>query len=384
MDHDSDEPTAVVRHVLAVLDALNTGQTGADLSVNTISFLALLDQSAAAGEMQYASPEQARGEYMDQRSLVFSVGVLIFEKLTGRHPFGADGNPRRLARIQKAEMASGVAYFQTISGSLRNILLKCMGPFPEERWSTMAELRTQLEAFVDGDVQTRRPRPVPALPPLHLEPHPASPHALAIAAEREVERRPQSIAGPERATPRSSWLSRLGWMTAGAVLAVVVFMGARHSVKGDSPSPSEAQNKRAAMAPAVVADVETIEDPDAENPVQPASETPKLAIAVEPLPSSDSFDPELGGQAALAAAETCFTDERKSQGIDLGVSLRYGRDGTSQRVYFGAGKLAPAERQCIRQSLTGLAAGAAPDKPTSVSYSFWIGRSASRFKARLE
>ena len=78
-------------------------------------------------------------EQLDERALVFSVGVLIFEKLTGRHPFGEVGNPERLARIRRGEMASGVNYFPIVPPGLRTVLVKAMGPFPEERWSSLLE-----------------------------------------------------------------------------------------------------------------------------------------------------------------------------------------------------------------------------------------------------
>ena len=151
-------PVSVVKHVLAVLDALDRGETGADLSVHTISFLNLLRESEQRGDLSYASPEQIRGETLDERSLVFSVGVLLFERLTGRHPFGAEGNaPRRIARIRKGELGSGVNYFPTVPGGLRTVLMRAMGPFPEERFATLAELRARLEQFVN-DHQSAVPR----------------------------------------------------------------------------------------------------------------------------------------------------------------------------------------------------------------------------------
>src|SRR5262249_30196645 len=92
-DTTNPDPVAIVRHVLRILDALSAGEVGDGVSQSTVSFLALLRQQEAAGDMSYASPEQARGETLDERSLVFSVGVLMFEELTGRHPFGAVNNP---------------------------------------------------------------------------------------------------------------------------------------------------------------------------------------------------------------------------------------------------------------------------------------------------
>jgi hypothetical protein len=404
-----DDATGVIRHVLAVLDALDMGKTGAELTVNTVSFLALLQQSEAHGDLLYASPEQARGERMDERSLVFSVGVLIFEKLTGRHPFGADGNPRRLARIQKAEMASGVAYFQTINGPLRHILLKCMGPFPEERWSSMAELRRELEAFIEGTSAPRRRRELPALPfeeePTMILQKPASPKALSIAAEREAGRRLVSVA-EMRAPAKSRWLGRAAWMGAGATAAIAAFlMLGRASASAENASPAAApqpgptaapQPGRAApTAPPVATGAKTRPTPAPTPEVStvaapvPASEDvsmPPTAPRPAPAPAVDSdvFDPELGGAVALGVVKSCFSEERRGAGLEIGVSLRYGKDGRSQRVFFGGGKLQKDERSCLSSSLVGLRAGGAPPHPVSVSYSFWLHKESGRVKTRLE
>ena len=73
-----------------------------------------------------------------------------FEELTGRHPFGAMASGRRFARIQKCELGSGVQYFPQVPSQLRNVLMKAMGPFPEERYRSLKELREHLERFVEG------------------------------------------------------------------------------------------------------------------------------------------------------------------------------------------------------------------------------------------
>ena len=147
-----------MRHVLRILDALAAGEVGDALSQSTVSFLQLLRQQEQAGDLSYASPEQARGESLDERSLVFSVGVLLFEELTGRHPFGAMASGRRFARIQKCELGSGVQFFPQVPAQLRNVLMKAMGPFPEERYRSLKELREHLERFVEGRATRRRTR----------------------------------------------------------------------------------------------------------------------------------------------------------------------------------------------------------------------------------
>jgi hypothetical protein len=174
---DPPDPVIVVRHVLRVLDALEQGQVGDGVTTNTINFLTMLRQYELRGDLAYASPEQARGEQVDERSLVFSVGVLLFEKLTGRHPFGEKTNPRRVARIQKGEMGSGVNFFPHVPASLRSVLMKAMGPFPDERWESLAALRAELEAFLEEETT---PRPVSR--PVTIMPRSPSPTPAATPA----------------------------------------------------------------------------------------------------------------------------------------------------------------------------------------------------------
>ncbi|MFI5289924.1 MAG: hypothetical protein ACHQ17_09760 [Polyangia bacterium] len=251
-DATSPEPKAVVRHVLHILDALSAGEVGDGLSQSTLSFLNLLRQQEAAGDLSYASPEQARGETLDERSLVFSVGVLLFEELTGRHPFGAIASGRRLARIQKCELGSGVQYFPQVPSQLRNVLMKAMGPFPEERYASLRELRRHLERFLDDrpdETPSRRRGPLKGLPP--------SPADIMLGAAVEdsiptmIHRRADLPTGPSsRATDSKLTrtdevpalgsphrrlgpiLERLAWLAGGAGGALAVTLLLVPSLRG--------------------------------------------------------------------------------------------------------------------------------------------------------
>jgi hypothetical protein len=137
----------IVRHFLAVLDEL---QKGPRKMVPALG--AMLRSAEVDGCVSYASPEQLNGEPLDTRSVVFSLGVVLFEKLAGRHPFGAENNrPRRITRIQRGEMGSGVNSFPTIAGSVRSVLVRAMNPFPEERWPDLRPMRDLLSQFLTSD-----------------------------------------------------------------------------------------------------------------------------------------------------------------------------------------------------------------------------------------
>jgi hypothetical protein len=417
---DSTEPVAVVEHVLAVLDALEAGKVGADLTASTVNFLTLLRQHEVRGDLLYASPEQARGEQVDERSLVFSVGVLLFEKLTGRHPFGAEGNPQRLARMQRGEMASGVNYFPRVPGELRAVLLKAMGPFPEERWNTLADLRLQLHAFVgyarapgNGSVP-RLSRPLPALPGESVAPPSGRRRApspsielprMATMSGRHSAVRAEPLPAADDVTPRvrartarrrlppGAWA--FGGVLAGAAVTSLVFLAAWPDRQATA-TPAQAREtvQPAAQAAAPAAHLSPIPD------VRPASTQAAPPTAVAPLaqtapaparpagpapatPAAGPFDPSTGGEIALAALRACVAADRVAQ---FGASLLYDTgSGLSRRVYFGAvQQLHAPERICMEKALFGISAGAAPERPSIVTYSFHLSPAGDQVKARLK
>ena len=377
---DSTEPAAVVAHVVAVLDALASGEVGRELTANTINFLTLLRQHEVKGDLLYASPEQARGETVDERSLVFSVGVLLFEKLTGRHPFGAEGNPQRLARIQRGEMASGVNYFPRIPAELRLVLLRAMGPFPEERWNSLSELRAELERFVgqarrrDSNGPVATTRPLPALPGESVEAAPrrtsrrtSRDPAAALSRMATMSGRHSAVqpdVEPQRPRRRRKRLPPGAWAFAGVVAGVlatsIVFIAAW-------PDPAAAPGSSSARA--------TVRTPAVEAP--PVASPP---AAPAPPPVSTDFDPEAGGRTALGVVRGCVGTDRKAQ---FGASLLYDPEtGLSRRVYFGAiDQLEPAELSCLEKSLLQIAAGGRPDESAIVTYSFHLSPAGDQVKA---
>lgn len=146
-----DEETAqtVIAHTVRCLDAFTRGEVTNDAG-QAITLMGLLATLGIEENLVYGSPELARGELFDERALVFSIGVLVFERLTERHPFGTSDNVR-IARIRKGEMGSGVNYFPSVDPKLRAILMRAMGPFPEERYESVAQLREELIAFCGQD-----------------------------------------------------------------------------------------------------------------------------------------------------------------------------------------------------------------------------------------
>ncbi len=115
------------------------------ISSNTIS-------SEVMGSVHYASPEQARNGFIDGRSDIYSLGIVMYEMVTGRVPF--DGETTVAVAIQhlQEEMVEPSSYAPELPISYEKIVLKSTQKNPERRYQTIGELLADLrKALVTPD-----------------------------------------------------------------------------------------------------------------------------------------------------------------------------------------------------------------------------------------
>ncbi|MCI8268405.1 MAG: Stk1 family PASTA domain-containing Ser/Thr kinase [Lachnospiraceae bacterium] len=108
--------------------------------------------SAAMGSVHYISPEQARGSYSDARSDIYSLGITMYEMVTGRLPYEGDNTVAiALSHLEDAMVPPSV-YNPEIPVSLERIILKCTAKKPENRYGSANELIADLrKALVQPD-----------------------------------------------------------------------------------------------------------------------------------------------------------------------------------------------------------------------------------------
>ena len=114
-------------------------------SSNTIS-------SDVMGSVHYASPEQARNGYVDGRSDIYSLGILMYEMVTGRVPFDGDTTVAVALQHLQEEMVGPSMYAPELPISYEKIVLKCTQKNPDRRYQTIEELLADLrKALVTPD-----------------------------------------------------------------------------------------------------------------------------------------------------------------------------------------------------------------------------------------
>ena len=114
--------------------------------------------SNVMGSVHYTSPEQARGGFSDEKSDVYSLGVTLFEMLTGEVPFDGDSTVAiAIKHIQEA-MPSPRKLNPDVPYSVDQIVLKCCEKSPDRRYQNMQELSADLKKAIsdpDGDFVKR-------------------------------------------------------------------------------------------------------------------------------------------------------------------------------------------------------------------------------------
>ena len=102
---------------------------------------------ALVGTMEYMSPEQALGKDLDQRSDLFSLGLILYELLTGVMPFKAESAVASLLKRNQERAAPVSDHDGTVPSTLSNIVSKCLERDPNSRYQSATEFLRDLEAW---------------------------------------------------------------------------------------------------------------------------------------------------------------------------------------------------------------------------------------------
>ena len=116
-----------------------------DFGIAKVASSSTINSSSTMGSVHYISPEQARGGYSDERSDIYSLGITIFEMLTGTVPFDGDSTVAVAVQHIQDEIPAPSTVAVDIPVSIDKIVLKCTQKKPDRRYQSAAELITDLK-----------------------------------------------------------------------------------------------------------------------------------------------------------------------------------------------------------------------------------------------
>jgi len=119
----------------------------------------LTDDGIRLGTVSYMSPEQARGETIDARSDIWSLGVVLYEMLAGALPFSADANEAVIYSILHVEPKPIAESHPGVSEDLERVVLKAMAKDPSLRYQNADEFLTDLFAVEESLPAGQTPMP---------------------------------------------------------------------------------------------------------------------------------------------------------------------------------------------------------------------------------
>jgi eukaryotic-like serine/threonine-protein kinase len=155
----------------------------------------ITDPGRVMGTVVYMSPEQVRGREADHRSDIFSFGVVLYEMLGGRRPFGGDSAVEVMSAILKEEPPELSEANAKISPALDRVVRRCLEKKPERRFQTASDLGFALEA-------------------LSL---PSSSGANRLEAAQASD--------TSTAIKRGGWPVRIAWIVAGVAVLTALVLG---------------------------------------------------------------------------------------------------------------------------------------------------------------
>jgi eukaryotic-like serine/threonine-protein kinase len=105
--------------------------------------------NSVMGSVHYLSPEQARGGMVNEKSDIYSLGIVLYEMVTGRVPFSGDTAVSIAIKHLQTEVPSPRKFNPTIPQSIENIILKATAKDPFHRYANVSELEADLHTALD-------------------------------------------------------------------------------------------------------------------------------------------------------------------------------------------------------------------------------------------
>jgi eukaryotic-like serine/threonine-protein kinase len=219
---------------LAKLEAADSGPNATDME--TTSRAELTGEGKVFGTVAYMSPEQARGGRIDARSDVFSLGVVLYQMLTGERPFKGNASADLISSILRDQPPPVTEVRPDLPLHLGRILRRCLEKEPRDRYQTSRDVYNELK-----DLRAETSSPPKSETGVRMRPVSGA-AAAAVAGEK---------AGTAASAPwgRRAWTAGI----AAILLALALYVSRRSGVlRGPSRAPEARAEPQAIRSIAVL------------------------------------------------------------------------------------------------------------------------------------
>jgi tRNA A-37 threonylcarbamoyl transferase component Bud32 len=283
----------------------------------------LTQTGTVLGTASYLSPEQARGDRVDARSDVYSLGCVLYEMVTGRTPFAADTSVAMAFRHVNEEPRPPSELRPEVPARLDAVVMRALEKEPDRRFRSAAEMREALLATLSG-----------------------APASTTAGGDTEV----MPAAPPAPAPPARRW-----WIAAGVVAVLLALLGIA-LLAGTGTSPREARREARR-------EVRAQESPEpTQGPLSVAAAYEQLAATITDGVAAGEIDEKAGEELLKKADEATAA----YQGGDLPGALgKLAELNQKTAEYVANGQVSEGRAVAIQDASNDLAVAmqAAPPSP---------------------
>src|SRR5436305_1454244 len=205
----------------------------------------MTEAGSIVGTAQYLSPEQARGTYVDQRSDLYSLGIVLYELLTGAVPFNGD-TPVEIAMKHLSTVAEPPSVRRSdVPRDLDLIVMRALAKDPDDRYQSADEMDADLDRFLRGSavsaVTEEAATQILRVPPAEDQPYAAT-AATMIAPPRRTAAMPPppppvyyDLDEPIHRRPVWPWIAALFFIAVAGVGGWLLYNQISHKLASNAP-----------------------------------------------------------------------------------------------------------------------------------------------------
>ena len=275
---------------------------------------------AGIGTPDYMSPEQSRGEAVDHRADIYSLGIVFYELVTGRRPFRADTPMAVIYKHATEPLPRPRQFVPELPQEVENVLFKALTKDPAERYQRMGDFADALEnlTYLNGTV-----KPVSKAPSTGASGIKLTRETVTPAEERVTRTSPAVISQPSAEIPAAHpQAKKFPWAWAGIGMGVLVVLCIATALVAGFWKPISQMLGMAAVT-------STSELPTV--PTEPTAPKQTPQTEVKPTPDTDCAKKEVICVGAMGSGS--WDDKSFHESVRIGLEQSAEKFGILPRYY---------------------------------------------------